>query len=104
VRQLRTTFAGGDLCFSGALAALDYPAAFAAHLDAVARIDWVVFAKPPFASPEQTLGYLDRSTHRVVIASSRLVGLADGQVSFTWNNYRQEGKTKTMTLSAEEFI
>ena len=45
VRQLRTAFADGDLRFPGALAALADPAAFAAHLDAVARIDWVVFAR-----------------------------------------------------------
>ena len=98
VRQLRAAFAGGDLRFPGALAALADPAAFAAHLDAVARIDWVVFAKPPFAGPEQVLGYLGRYTHRVAIANSRLVGFADGQVSFTWKDYRHDGKTKTMTL------
>ena len=104
VRQLRTAFAGGDLRFPGALAALTDPAAFAAHLDAVARVDWVVFAKPPFAGPEQVLGYLGRYTHRVAIANSRLLGLADGQVSFTWKDYRQDGKTRVMTLPAEEFI
>jgi hypothetical protein len=104
VRQLRTAFVGGDLRFPAALAALADPAAFAAHLDAVARIDWVVFAKPPFAGPEQVLGYLGRYTHRVAIANSRLVGLVDGQVSFTWKDYRQDGKTKTMTLPADEFI
>jgi hypothetical protein len=104
VRQLRAAFARGDLRFPGALAALADAAAFAAHLDAAARIDWVVFAKPPFAGPEQVLGYLGRYTHRVAIANSRLVGLADGQVSFSWKDYRQEGKTKTMTLPAEEFI
>ena len=104
VRQVRAAFAGGHLRFPGALAALADAAAFAAHLDAVARIDWVVFAKPPFAGPEQVLGYLGRYTHRVAIANSRLVGLADGQVSFTWKDYRQQGKTKTMTLPADEFI
>ena len=50
------------------------------------------------------LGYLGRYTHRVAITNSRLVGLADGQVSFTWKDYRQDGKTKVMTLSADEFI
>jgi len=104
LRQVRAAFVGGDLRFPGTLAALADPAAFAAHLDAVARIDWVVYSKPPFAGPEQVLGYLGRYTHRVAIANSRLVGLADGQVSFTWKDYRQEGKTKTMTLPAEEFI
>jgi Putative transposase/Transposase zinc-binding domain len=104
VRQVRAAFASGKLRFPHALVALADPAAFAAHLDAVARIDWVVFTKPPFAGPAQVLGYLSRYTHRVAIANSRLVGLADGQVSFTWKDYRQEGKTKTMTLPAEEFI
>ena len=70
----------------------------------MARIDWVVFCKPPFAGPEQVLGYLGRYTHRVAIANSRLVGLDDGKVSFTWKDYRQDGKTKVMTLSADEFI
>jgi len=36
----------------------------------------------PFAGPEQMLAYLGRYTHRVAIANSRLVALADGRVSF----------------------
>ena len=104
VRQLRAAFAAGGLRLSGALADLADPAAFATRLDALACIDWVVFAKPPFAGPEQVLGYLGRYTHRVAIANSRLAGLVDGQVSFTWKDYRQDGKTRVMTLPAEEFI
>ena len=50
------------------------------------------------------LGYLGRYTHRVAIANSRLVGLDDGQVSFTWKDYRHGGQTKVMTLPADEFI
>ncbi len=42
--------------------------------------------------------------HRVAIANSRLVGLDDGQASFTWKDYRQDGKTKVMTIAADEFI
>src|ERR1019366_1132363 len=42
--------------------------------------------------------------HRVAIANSRLTGLAGGQVSFTWKDYRKEGKTKVMTLAADEFM
>src|SRR5208283_562336 len=57
-----------------------------------------------FGGPAQVLAYLGRYTHRVAIANSRLVGLADGQVSFTWKDYRHEGKTKVMTLEADEFI
>ena len=43
----------------------------------------VVYAKRPFAGPEQVLAYLGRYTHRVALANSRLTRLADGQVDFT---------------------
>ena len=66
--------------------------------------EWVVYAKRPFAGPEQVLAYLGRYTHRVAIANSRLTRLADDQVSFTWTDYRHHGKTKVMTLAAAEFI
>ena len=68
------------------------------------RVDWVVYAKPPFGGPEQVLAYLGRYTHRVAIANSRLISLSDGKVRFTWKDYRQDGKTKVMTLEADEFI
>jgi len=104
LQMLRAAFADGELRFSGALAALAAAASFTAQIDALAQIDWVVFCKPPFAGPEQVLGYLGRYTHRVAIANSRLVGLDDGKVSFIWKDYRQDGKTKVMTLDANEFI
>ncbi len=102
--QLRAAFAAGELRFSGALAALEGSAAFAERVDAMSGAEWVVYAKRPFAGPEQVLAYLGRYTHRVAIANSRLTRLADGQVSFTWKNYRQGGKTKVMTLEADEFM
>src|ERR1700704_3306178 len=68
------------------------------------RLDWVVYAKPPFGGPEQVLAYLGRYTHRVAIANSRLLSLADGKIRFTWKDYRADGKTKVMTLDADEFI
>ena len=104
VQQLRAAFAEGQLRLPGVLAALADPAAFFARADELGRSEWVVFAKPPFAGPEQVLGYLGRYTHRVAIANSRLVGFDDGWVSFTWKDYREGGKTKTMRLSADEFI
>jgi Putative transposase len=47
---------------------------------------------------------LGRYTHRVAIANSRLIALADGQVSFRWRDYRHHDKNKVMTLATEEFI
>ena len=104
LERLRAAFAAGELRFSGALAALAGSETFAERLDGLRGIEWVVYAKRPFAGPEQVLAYLGRYTHRVALANSRLIQLADGQVSFTWKDYRHEGKTKVMTLAAGEFI
>ena len=64
----------------------------------------MVYAKRPFAGPEQVLDYLGRYTHRVAIANSRLLGLDNGQVRFRWKDYRQPAMPKVMTLAADEFI
>jgi hypothetical protein len=102
--RLQAAFAQGELRFSGALAALAEPEAFAARLDNLGGIEWVVYAKRPFAGPEQVLAYLGRYTHRVAFANSRLTSLCDGQVGFSWKDYRHHGKTKVMTLAADEFM
>jgi hypothetical protein len=80
------------------------PDAFAAHCAELRGIDWVVYAKRPFGGPEQVLAYLGRYTHRVAIANSRIVAMADGTVSFRWKDYRREGRNKVMTLDAGEFM
>jgi hypothetical protein len=104
LERMQAAFTAGALRFSGALAALAEPTAFAERLDALRAIAWVVYAKRPFAGPEQVLTYLGRYTHRVAIANSRLTRMHDDQVSFTWKDYRHHGKTKVMTLNADEFI
>jgi hypothetical protein len=104
VARMRVAFAAGELRFSGALAALAEPAVFAERIAGLIGVEWVVFAKPPFAGPEPVLAYLGRYTHRVAIANSRLIRLTDSAVEFTWKDYRDSGKTKVMTLNAEEFI
>ena len=64
----------------------------------------VVFAKRPFAGPEQVLDYVGRYTHRVAISNNRLISMDDGKVRFRWKDYRDDNRQKTMTLEAGEFI
>jgi hypothetical protein len=64
----------------------------------------VVYAKRPFAGPQQVLDYVGRYTHRVAISNNRLVDIENDHVSFQWKDYRTDGQVKTMTLSADEFI
>ena len=104
LEQLQTAFEAGKLGFYGDLAGLADQAAFAQHLGELRRLEWVVYAKPPFGSPDRVLAYLGRYTHRVAIANSRLIRLEQGQVSFRWRDYRHHDKPKVMTLAASEFI
>ena len=102
--ELRVAFAAGDLGFFGDLANLAEPAAFTRRLCELRRVEWVVYAKPPFGGPAQVLAYLGRYTHRVAIANARLVAVTESDVAFRWKDYRHHGKAKTMTLGADEFI
>ena len=69
-------------------------------------MEWVVYAKRPFAGPATVLAYLSRYTHRVAIANSRLISMDEHEVRFKWKDYRlEEGQRHTtMTLTADEFI
>lgn len=77
---------------------------FAALRKALREHDWVVYAKPPFGGPQQIIDYLGRYTHRIAISNHRILNLADGNVTFTWKDYKDGAKTKAMTLDANEFI
>jgi hypothetical protein len=88
LQALRAAFEAGQLQFFGD----------------TAEQDWVVYAKPPFGGPEQVLAYLSRYTHRIAIANSRLVSMADGKVTFRWRDYRHGRRPRSMTLDAAEFI
>ena len=104
LERLQAAFDAGTLRFFGDLADLVQPTAWATHLRPLRRLDWVVFAKRPFGGPQQVLEYLGRYTHRVAIANSRLLELADGQVRFRWKDYRHPERPKVMSLPVAEFI
>jgi Putative transposase len=101
---LRNSFCRGKLKFHGEMAGLAKPTAFEALCRKAKRIDWVVYAKPPFGGPEQVLKYVARYTHRVAISNQRLRSMEAGSVTFEWKDYASGNKSKTMTLDAVEFI
>jgi hypothetical protein len=101
---LRAEYDRGRLGFHGQQCDLANPAVFRGRLDELREGDWVVYAKPPFGGPEQVLKYLARYTHRVAISNRRLIGLADGRVSFQWKDYAHGHAEKVMTVGAVEFI
>lgn len=101
---LERAFKKHKLTLAGELAPLQSPTAFSHLLRVAAHRKWVVYAKRPFAGPAQVLTYLSRYTHRVAIANSRLIGMAEGKVTFRWRDYTHGNQTRTMTLEADEFL
>jgi hypothetical protein len=93
----------GKLRLGGASAALACPAAWSAWLARQRKLDWVVYSKPPCAGPEVVLKYLARYTYRVAISNGRLLHASDEEVTFSYKDYRREGKERQMTLSVGEF-
>jgi Putative transposase len=101
---LAQAFDRGELEFFSALLELRERHAFRRYLDPLREKEWVVYAKAPFAGPEQVLDYVGRYTHRVAISNNRLLDIDDGTVTFRWKDYRDDNAQKTMTLAADEFI
>jgi hypothetical protein len=106
LEALSAAHARGQLQCFGEFAHLTDAAAFATWLAQLRQIEWVVYAKRPFAGPAAVLAYLSRYTHRVAISNSRLLALDERGVTFRWKDYRTQGRTryKIMTLSTPEFM
>ncbi len=92
------------LTFAGESAPWVEDVAWAALRQQLSAKPWVVYAKPPWGSPEQVLKYLSRYTHRVAIANSRLVFVGEGVVRFRYTDYATGGTAKVRELQAEEFL
>jgi hypothetical protein len=103
---LQSAYENGELKFFGALTLLNDPGWFAEYLRPLKKIDWVVYAKRPFAGPQAVLTYLSRYTHRVAISNRRLVAFDERGVTFRYKDYRikSHDRWKSMTLPTDEFL
>jgi hypothetical protein len=104
LEALQKAFDSRKLRFFGRLGPLREHLNFARHCAELKDHEWVVYAKRPFAGPQQVLDYVGRYTHRVAISNNRLLDIENDQVCFQWKDYRSGGQVKTMALSADEFI
>jgi hypothetical protein len=92
------------LDFHGSCQALASPAAWRQFITSLRQTEWVVYAKPPLAGPQQVLRYLARYTHRVAITNRRLLACDAGTVTFRWKDYQRGNRPRIMTLAAVEFL
>jgi hypothetical protein len=74
------------------------PMGFDALMKRIAKLNWNVYAKAPFAKITHVLAYLARYTHRVGIANSRLLAVSPTEVTF-----RTKGE-HSVTITPVEFL
>lgn len=106
LQHLQAASDAGSLRLVGSLEALRDRPTWTSALSTMRQTEWVVYAKRPFAGPQQVVDYVGRYTHRVAISNSRLLDMDAGQVRFTYTDYRADppDSSKTMTLAATEFL
>lgn len=106
LEKITAAHEAGRLQFFGQHQHLTEARDFDRYLAPLRNIDWVVYAKRPFAGPEAVLAYLSRYTHRVALSNRRLIACDERGVTFTWKDYRakQRHQRKTMTLATAEFM
>ncbi len=104
IAALRKAYQDGELKFAGSTEIFSTPTGFSVLLDQLYEKSWVVYAKQPFAGPKQVIAYLGRYTHRVAIGNNRLIAMEDGEVSFRYKDYADQGQEKTLTLDINEFL
>jgi len=87
LERLVEAYQAGELKFFGGHRLLVNAKAFDNWIKSLRKIEWVVYAKRPFAGPDAVLAYLSRYT-------------------FKWKDYRskQRFRHKAMTLKTDEFI
>jgi len=94
----------GALVCTGPSAALAEPLAWQQLLTQLRAKAWYVYAKAPFAGPQQVLNYLARYTHRIAISNERILDVANDQVRFRYKDYAAGSVIKEMRLDAPEFL
>jgi hypothetical protein len=101
LKRLKQT---GGLEYHGSAATFAQDGPFKSLLKDLYKAAWVVYAKAPMGGPEQVLKYLGRYTHRIAISNRRILGIADGKVTFTYKDRRNDDRDKVLTLDAGEFV
>jgi predicted Zn-ribbon and HTH transcriptional regulator len=101
---LKKSYAKNELIFPGNTAQYESPETFDLLIQSAFKAKWIAYAKRPFAGPEQVLEYLGRYTHRIAISNNRIESIDNGKIIFTYRDRSNDNESKTMTVTAGEFI
>jgi hypothetical protein len=104
LQKLDKAFVDEKPIFAGNTQILGCRRAFKKLIQSLFQITWIVYAKCPFAGPQQVLEYLGRYTHRVAISNNRIVSVKNAKVTFTYRDRQKNDQVETMALDADDFI
>ena len=104
LQKLQTAYQNDKLIFPGNTEKYQSQQEFEKLVQSLSKVQWIAYAKRPFAGPQQVLEYLGRYTHRVAISNNRILSIDNGKVTFTYQDRKRNSEIRTMTLDAHEFI
>jgi len=102
--QLELSYKKNILNFPEILLSLQTPEGFTNFIGQLKTINWIAYAKHPFAGADQVLEYLGRYTHRVAISNERIKSISNQKIIFTYKDRKNNNQKKLMQLHADEFI
>ena len=65
---------------------------------------WMPYAEQPFKKAQQVINYIGRYSHSIAIGNHRIKNIAGDMVTFSYKNYRKNGKKEDMQLDQWEFL
>lgn len=104
IEKLEVLYKSGKLDFPNEIKSLYTEEKFEELKKALESKSWYVYNKKVFSTPVAVIEYLGRYTHKVAITNSRIVKFENGNVTFKYRDNKDDGKSKEMTISAQEFV
>lgn len=73
-------------------------------IDTLYAKEWVVYLKESFNNSATVIEYLARYTHKIAISNYRIVSADTDSVVFSYRDYKDENKQKTVRMATFEFM
>ncbi|MBO5599221.1 MAG: IS91 family transposase [Oribacterium sp.] len=83
---------------------LGEPDRWKVFVDSLYAKRWMPFVKETFNGKGNAIRYLARYSYRTAIANSRIISISEKDVTFSYKDYADGNRQKTMTVSGMEFI
>jgi len=95
--EFKKAFHHNTLAFVGHCKEFQSHAAFQSLAETLYKTNWVIYAKKPFAGPQQVLMYLSRYTHKIAISNHRVTNIQNGSVTFSFKDRNSSTVSSSMS-------